>query len=226
MSTKAEEICKLHPNAVLLESRAITCLLTTIRDRTTPTSVYVSNCDRLMRMLAEEGLAQLQGVEEKTVQTPCGTYRGLCSARTDKLCCVSIVRSGDILLEAVRQLVPSISVGKILLQRDESDPAKRPRHFFHKLPHAIKEMQVILVDPMLATGGSALKAIKVLVDEGVSPDRVIFLNVVCCPEGLKALLEAYPAVKIVTCALDERLNDQKFIVPGLGDFGDRYYSTE
>merc|ERR1712187_302817 len=87
------------------------------------------------------------------------------------------------------------------------------------------ELDVILCDPMLATGGSALTAIGVLKEAGVKEETILFLNVVSCPEGLKALAEKAPGVKIVTAALDTRLNETKFIVPGLGDFGDRYYGT-
>lgn len=83
----------------------------------------------------------------------------------------------------------------------------------------------MLVDPMLATSGSAKAAMQCLIQAGVREENVLFLNVVSCPEGIKALMGAYPKITIVTAALDEKLNEQRFIVPGLGDFGDRYYNT-
>eukprot|EP00992_Anisonema_acinus_P010617 TRINITY_DN6724_c0_g1_i1.p1 TRINITY_DN6724_c0_g1~~TRINITY_DN6724_c0_g1_i1.p1 ORF type:complete len:222 (+),score=80.94 TRINITY_DN6724_c0_g1_i1:2-667(+) len=215
----------LHPNCVVLNSRAITILFTVIRDKNTSVRDYVFYSDRLMRILAEEGLAQLATVVPRTVETPCGVYHGLALPPPETLCCVSVVRSGDILLEAVRQLSVGIAVGKILVQRDETDKEKRPVLFYNKLPPDVAQRQVLLVDPMLATGGSAKVAIKLLLEAGVPAKNIIFLNVVSCPEGLTAMAESYPEVKIVTCAVDERLNDQKFIVPGLGDYGDRYYST-
>ena len=93
-------------------------------------------------------------------------------------------------------------------------------------PKDIAERFVILVDPMLATAGSAKMALSVLKDSGVQMDNVMFLNLICAPEGLDALRVDYPEVHIVTGAIDERLNEHRFIVPGLGDYGDRYYQTE
>ena len=163
---------------------------------------------------------------------------------------MSIIRSGDALLEAVREVEPGIKVGKILIQRDESHPDKIARLFYSKLPPGIESMHVLLCDPMLATGcvilcfvsccvsstrltpflattrGSAVKALQVLCkDNQVDPSKVIFANMICAPEGLKVLALEYPTVKIVTAVVDERLNDEKFIVPGLGDYGDRYFNT-
>lgn len=87
-------------------------------------------------------------------------------------------------------------------------------------------MYVLLCDPMLATGGSAVKALEVLCQDcGCDPAKIVFANMICCPEGLQRLAVAYPMVKIVTACVDEKLNDQKFIVPGLGDYGDRFFNT-
>merc|ERR1712113_1236050 len=108
-----------------------------------------------------------------------------------------------------------------LIQRDEA--TAEPKLFYSKLPPAMEELTVILCDPMLATGGSALTAIQVLKEAGVKEESILFLNVLSCPEGLRALAEKAPGVRILTTALDERLNESFFIVPGLGDFGDRYY---
>merc|ERR1719336_1149869 len=139
------------------------------------------------------------------------------------LCAVDIVRSGGILLEAVRRICPELKTAKILIQRDEETAL--PKLFYSKLPDNISDYQVILCDPMLATGGSALMAVQVLKDAGVAEEAILFLNVLSCPEGLKAMAEKAPGVRILTAVVDERLNEQKFIVPGLGDYGDRYYGT-
>jgi len=213
-----------HPNCKVLESRALTMLFTQIRDKNTAQLPYVQYSDRLMTILAEEGIAELC-TEEVTVETPCGQYKGLKMIDTDKLCAVSIVRSGDILLEAVRRLVPDVKVGKILMQRDEEDPEKKAKLYYSKLPPNVDSMTVLLCDPMLATGGSALGAIKVLIDAKVPEDKILFLNTVAAPEGLQKLYQEYPKLRVVTAALDSKLNEHKFIVPGLGDFGDRYYGT-
>jgi len=128
-------------------------------------------------------------------------------------------------LEALRRLEPGIPVGKILIQRDEEDPEKRAKLFYDKLPPNIQALKVLLVDPMLATAGSALKAIEVLESRGVPAENITFLNMISCPEGIAALRERYPTMHLVTLAIDEKLNENKYIVPGIGDCGDRAYQT-
>jgi uracil phosphoribosyltransferase len=118
-----------------------------------------------MTMLAEEGLARLSAVAEKTVETPCGTYVGLSTVPTHTICCVDIVRSGGILLEAVRKVAPDSKTAKILIQRDEETAL--PKLFYDNLPPNMPSYSVVLCDPMLATGGSALMAIDVLKKTGV-----------------------------------------------------------
>ncbi len=224
--SNAREDRRRWPNTTVLESPAITVLFTSIRDKDAPVARYINDADRLMRILAEEGLARVAGVKKVTVQTPCGVYEGLQPVPESDMCAVSIVRSGDILLEAVRGAAPNIKVGKILCQRDEHHPDKIAKLYYSKFPQDIATLcTVILVDPMLATGGSAILAIKTLIDAGVKEERIMFLNVVSCPEGLDALAVAFPKIQIVTAAVDSHLNEHKYIVPGLGDFGDRYYST-
>jgi uracil phosphoribosyltransferase len=176
-----------------------------------------------MRLLAEEGIAYLPRAP-KTVTTPCGTFVGEQLLDASSVCAVSIVRAGDSLLEEVRAVWPAVSVGKLLIQRNEETAL--PQLFYVKLPQRIGEMQVLLCDPMLGTGGSAVMAVRCLVDKGVVPSRMIFLNVLACPEGIAQLHANYPDVQIVTCAIDDRLNERKYIVPGLGDYGDRFFGTD
>lgn len=214
-------ITDYHPNAELLSSRAITVLFTTIRDKRTTQREYVHCSDRLMNILAEEGLARL--ANPATVETPCGTFHGLAPAPTGTVCGVDIVRSGGILLEAVRKIAPDSKTAKVLIQRCEKTAA--PTLYYSKLPPDIGSCSVLLCDPMLATGGSALMAIEVLKEAGVQESSILFLNVLSCPEGLQKLADHAPDVRVLTAALDEGLNDAKFIVPGLGDYGDRYYGT-
>ena len=176
-----------------------------------------------MSILAEEGLARLSCVVPTTVETPCGTFEGLTPPPSTSVRAVDIVRSGGILLEAVRKVMPDSKTAKILIQRDEETAL--PKLFYSKLPPNIASLNVVLCDPMLATGGSAITAIEVLKKAGVAEESILFINVVSCPEGLRALAEKAPGVRIVTAAVDEGLNEVKFIVPGLGDYGDRYYGT-
>jgi uracil phosphoribosyltransferase len=254
-----------HPNLhVIPQSRALHGLFTTLRAAATPPALFAPAADRLMRLLAEEGLAHVPGAAPATVATPCGSYEGLQLPPSSELAIVSIVRAGDSLQSAVWRVAPGAALGKVLIQRDESLPGKPPRLFYVKLPPAIEQRRVLLVDPMLATGQSAIMAIGELLARGVPEESIVragapcapwalaaapppppsysappltpasstphpraqtFLNVVSCPEGLAALFAAHPRVRVVTAAVDEGLNSAKYIVPGLGDFGDRYNGT-
>eukprot|EP00505_MAST-04D_sp_SCG-Rhode-Island_P003944 Stramenopile-MAST_4_protein_3944 len=214
------------PNTTVLDSRAITGLLSVIRDKHATHPVFVRYADRLCTILAEEGLARLNDVRSMSVETPCGRAEGLTIARYDKLCVVSVVRSGDILTDAVRKLATGCATGKILVQRDENNADKNAVFFYSKFPQDISTRQVLLCDPMLATGGSATTCIQKIVDAGVPQENIVFLTVVSCPQGILNVVKAFPKVKIITAAIDKELNHEKFIVPGLGDFGDRYYNTE
>mmetsp|Transcript_3549 Transcript_3549/g.8474 ORF Transcript_3549/g.8474 Transcript_3549/m.8474 type:complete len:226 (-) Transcript_3549:187-864(-) len=221
----------LHPNLVISSSRkAHKFLFTKMRDASTSSEDFVKYSKRAMRLLAEDALAEFPSTDV-TISTPCGPCDGCYGPDPTKICAVSIVRSGDALLEVVRDVEPAVKVGKILIQRDESHPDKIAKLFYSKLPPTIgtpATPYVLLCDPMLATGGSALTAIEVLVGEKykVAPEKIIFANMICAPEGLKRMAEEYPQIKIVTAAIDECLNDDKFIVPGLGDYGDRFFNTQ
>lgn len=184
---------------------------------------FVTAANRLTRLLIEEALSHLPATP-CTIETPCGPYKGVKLPDESSICAVSILRAADCMLGEVRVMMPSVSVGKILIQRDEATAL--PALMYSKLPPDIKSRPVLLLDPMLATGGSAVMACKVLVDAGVPAENIIFVNIVCVKEGLAALEAAYPAVKIVTGAVDPILNEKKYIVPGLGDFGDRYFGTD
>ena len=110
------------------------------------------------------------------------------------------------------------------LYRDEA--TAKPVHYYDKLPNDNPADVAIVLDPMLATGGSAITALDVLVKgHGVRPAQIVFANMICCPQGLRAVSNAYPDVKIVTAMVNPDLNDQKYIVPGLGDYGDRFFNT-
>jgi uracil phosphoribosyltransferase len=133
------------------------------------------------------------------------------------------MRSGEAMEKAAREVCKKIRLGKILIQRDEE--TARPKVLFSKLPRDIKDRWVLLLDPMLATGGSAREAIKILQDSGVNPAKIIFVNLLSCPEGLEAVFAQAPELKVVTGAVDQGLNERAYIRPGLGDFGDRYFGT-
>ena len=210
---------------VLNNLRCVQLLSSKLRDKTTDAKEFMLNADRLMTVLAEEALSMVPGVKEQDIETPTGIFKGLEDTLGEKLCVVSIVRSGDILLEAVRKLSPGIRVGKILIQRDEESEDKRAVLYYKKLPKDISNCFVLLVDPMLATGGSLICATDVLVDNGVKPANILFVNLFSVEEGLENVQNKFPDMKILTLSIDDYMNDDKYIVPGVGDFGDRYYGT-
>lgn len=139
-----------------------------------------------------------------------------------KLAFVPILRAGIGMLDGVLSMVPAAKVGHIGLYRDPQ--TLEPVKYYCKLPSDINEREVIVLDPMLATGGSAAAAIKMLKDSGAT--NLKFMCIIAAPEGLKALTEAHPDVQVYCGALDEKLNDDKYIVPGLGDCGDRIFGTK
>jgi len=207
---------------VLKPTYQIKGLQTIIRDKTTSREDFIFYSDRLIRLLIEEGLSYLP-FREKTVITPTDhEYRGVEWATG--LCGVSIVRAGESMEAGLRAVCKSVRIGKILIQRDEQ--TAEPKLFYVKLPKDIKDRFVLLLDPMLATGGSAIRAIAVLLDHGVKEENIVFLNLIASPEGISAMHGKYPKVHIVTTEVDVGLNEVKFILPGIGDFGDRYFGTD
>lgn len=215
-----------YPNLVVVyQSKALLSLYTIMRDKNTSHRHFTAAADRVLRLLAEEGLAEVRSLQHVSVQTPVGPFEGLKAREDEDICVVSIVRAGDTLQEAIRLVSPGALLGKILIQRDEDTPEKHPKLFFTKLPPSSKMKKVLLVDPMLATGQSCILAIKELLRVGVKEEDITFLNLLACPEGLDTLFSHYPQVRVVTGAIDEGLNEHMYIVPGLGDYGDRKLSS-
>lgn len=210
-----------YANVILLrQTNQLKCLYTIVRDRETSRGDFVFYSDRIIRLLVEEGLNQLP-VEPVTIQTPLSLpYEG--HKFQGKICGVSIIRAGESMEQGLRDCCRSVRLGKILIQRDEETAT--PKLFYVKLPEDISSRYVLLLDPLLATGGSAAMAVDVLLEKGVPQDRILFLNVLASPEGIAVFQQRFPQVKIITGMIDEGLDAHKYVVPGVGDFGDRYYS--
>lgn len=205
---------------VLPQTNQLLGLYSIIRSKDTHRSDFVFYSDRIIRLLVERGLDQLP-VQAKTVETPLGVnYDGV--NFLGKICGVSIVRAGESMEQGLRDCCRSVRIGKILIQRNEE--TAMPKLFYEKLPEDIADRYVFLLDPMLATGGSAILATEVLLSRGVKPDRIFFLNLLAAPEGIEAYQAKFPQIKIITGGIDPKLDEKKRIYPGLGDFGDRYYS--
>ena len=155
-------------------------------------------------------------VETPIITTKCRMLAG------KKMAIVPILRAGLGMVDSIVDLIPSAKIGHIGLYRDPE--THKPVEYYCKLPDDIANRQVYVVDPMLATGGSAVAAIDFLKQHGCK--NIIMMNVIGCPEGVKAVQEAHPDVEIYLAALDEKLNDHAYIVPGLGDAGDRIFGTK
>jgi len=192
--------------------------LATLRDKTTTPEHFRRAATRISVLLIAEALKDLTA-EEVTVETPLGPAAGR-RAGADVVV-VPVLRAGLGMLDAVLELVPSARVGHIGLQRDEMTAVAS--QYYSKLPSRLDSSYVLMIDPMLATGGSAVAALDLLHKAGARVIRMICI--VAAPEGVALVERRHPQVAIYTPVVDDRLNDQKYIVPGLGDFGDRLYGT-
>ena len=194
--------------------------LTQLRDKKTPTNHFRQILRETSQLLAYEvtrGLA----LTTKKIDTPMQSMDAPVLAGK-KLALISILRAGNGLLDGVLDLVPSARVGFVGLYRDEE--TLTPVKYYFKVPKHIDQRLVIAVDPMLATGNSSVAAIDMLKEAGAKDIR--FLCLLAAPEGVARMKEAHPDVPIVTAAVDEKLNEIGYIVPGLGDAGDRMFGTK
>eukprot|EP01096_Ripella_sp_DP13-Kostka_P006507 TRINITY_DN2331_c0_g2_i1.p1 TRINITY_DN2331_c0_g2~~TRINITY_DN2331_c0_g2_i1.p1 ORF type:complete len:256 (-),score=101.85 TRINITY_DN2331_c0_g2_i1:173-940(-) len=196
-------------------------IMTMLRNRETPRDRFIFYADRLIRLLIEEALSYLP-FEEKNVTTPTNSeYAGL--KLLSKICGVSVVRSGESMEAGLRQVCQKVRIGKILITRDEKN---NPQARYAKLPPDISGRRVLLLDPMLATGGSVSEAIRVLLEYGVHEENIFFLNLIAAPEGIETLTKKYSRVTIITTEIDRTISEAGVSLPGVGDFGDRYFGTE
>jgi len=193
--------------------------LATLRDASTPPEVFRRVAVRISLLLATEATRDLPEIDD-TVSTPLGPARARRIA--DNVVVVPVLRAGLGMLDAVLELIPNARVGHIGLQRDEMTAIAS--QYYSRLPKDLAGSYVLMIDPMLATGGSAVAALDLICRAGARNVRMICI--VAAPEGIALVERHHPEVHIFTPVIDEALNAHKFIVPGLGDFGDRLYGTE
>jgi uracil phosphoribosyltransferase len=192
--------------------------LALLRDKQTPADAFRRVATRISVLLAAEALRDVP-TATSTVVTPLGPAEARRVA--SDVVVVPVLRAGLGMLDAVLELVPTARVGYIGLQRDERTAIAS--RYYSKLPQGLSDSYVLMIDPMLATGGSASAALELLRQAGAS--RVRILCIVAAPEGVAVVEHDHPDVSIYTPVVDSHLNGQKYIVPGLGDFGDRLYGT-
>jgi uracil phosphoribosyltransferase len=208
------------PNLTVVDHPLIRHKLGLLRSVDTPVKLFRELVDEISTLMAYEATRDL--AEEPTdVQTPLEQMVGSRLAG-GKLVIVPVLRAGLGMVEGVLRLLPSARVGHVGMARDEE--SLQPDEYYFKIPEHPEERRFLVVDPMLATGGSAAAAIDGLKRRGVR--KITLMCLVAAPEGVRALLEAHPDVSIFAAALDRKLNQLGYIVPGLGDAGDRLYGTK
>ena len=193
-------------------------VITHLRDKTTKPATFRTLCYQISLLLAVEATRGL-ATEEKSIETPLEPMAGRVLTH-QPLVVVPILRAGLGMVQPFLDIFPDVSVGYIGLERDHTTAIARS--YYCKLPK-LAGRRVLLVDPMLATGGSAVKAIEVVRTQGGTD--ITLVSIVSSPEGVAEVTKHYPDIEIYTAALDRGLNSKKYIVPGLGDFGDRLYGT-
>jgi uracil phosphoribosyltransferase len=202
----------------LVEHPLVQDTLLVLRNQQTEAAVFRRMATRISVLLAAEALRDLP-TESCSVDSPMGLAPGRRIGAD--VVVVPVLRSGLGMLDAVLELLPSARVGHIGLQRDEMTAVAS--QYYSKLPHGLEHSFVLMIDPMLATGGSAVAALDLLTRAGARDIRI--LCIVAAPEGIAQVERHFPNVRIYTPVIDQGLNERKFIVPGLGDFGDRLYGT-
>jgi len=203
----------------VLNHPLITHKLTHMRQKETSTKDFRENLDEIAELMAYEVCRDLP-VQPVDIETPIGPCTGYTLSK--EVVIVPILRAGIGLLDGIRRLVPTAKVGFIGLYRDEE--TLEPHEYFAKFPSNMDEAIVMVVDPMLATGGSSIDAITMVKKRGAKNIKLVCL--VGAPEGVKAVQAAHPDVDIYLAALDDHLNENGYIVPGLGDAGDRIFGTK
>jgi uracil phosphoribosyltransferase len=207
------------PNLTVIAHPLIQHKLSYLRSRETSTKLFKELVDEISMLMAYEVTRDLE-VEPVSVETPLETAH--CHRiRGKKLVIVPILRAGLGMVEGVVRLVPSARVGHVGLYRNET--TLEPVEYFVKLPPDREERDFIIVDPMLATGGSAAAAVSALLSRGAS--RIRFMCLVAAPQGVRKMVSAHPDVPVYTAALDRELDENGYIRPGLGDAGDRLFGT-
>ena len=210
----------MERKVVIFDHPLIQHKLSILRDANTSTKDFRELVNEIAMLMTYEATRDLP-TEDIKVKTPCGVANCKHIAGR-KMALVPILRAGLGMVDGCLKLVPAARVGHIGLYRDET--THTPVEYYCKLPKDIEEREVFVVDPMLATGGSAIDAITQI--KLRNPRKIIFMCLIAAPEGLKALEEAHPDVDIYCAALDDKLNKDCYIIPGLGDAGDRIFGTK
>ncbi len=196
-------------------------LITILRDKNTPRASFRKAADALSSILAAETGEHLSKATI-SVETPLAQTEGVRLAH--HIVFVPILRSGIAMVPAFYTYFPDAKVGFVGMKRDEKTAIAAS--YYENLPEIGKDDQVLVLDPMIATGGSGVATLKKLVDAGVPQEKIVFVALISAPEGVGLIEESFPQITLIIAQRDSGLNEEKFIIPGIGDFGDRYFGTE
>ncbi|CAK7328163.1 unnamed protein product [Dovyalis caffra] len=215
-------LCKIYPNVSVIHSTfQMRGMHTLVRDVKTTKHDFVFYADRLIRLVVEHGLGHLP-FTEKQITSPTGSvYPGVVFCK--RLCGVSVIRSGESMENALRACCKGIKIGKILIHGEGNNGRQL---IYEKLPADISSRHVLLLDPVLASGNSAVKAISLLLSKGVPESNIIFLNLIAAPQGVHVICKKFPKLQLVTSEIDVTLDEDLRVIPGMGEFGDRYFGTD
>lgn len=195
-------------------------LISELRNKNTDTAGFRRAANRLATLMAAEASSFI-ALESHEIETPLAKTKG--SYLKDEIVLLPILRAGLSLLPAFMELFSDAKVGFLGLKRDEETAL--PHLYYQNLPKTKPGQFYIILDPMIATGGSGSAAINILKSRGVPEEQMLYVGIVGAPDGIAALKEAAPKIRIICGEIDPELNSKKYIVPGLGDFGDRYFGT-
>ncbi len=209
------------PNLHIVDHPLVQHKLSTMRMKSTPSNTFRQLLRELTYLLGYEVTRDLP-LESREIDTPLCKYKAQFLAGK-KLVIVPVLRAGLGMSDGMLDLMPSARVGHIGLYRG---PDHKPVEYLVKLPSNLKNRRIIVVDPMLATGNSAVAAVDVLLKRGVKAKDIVFMALVAAPEGVETFQKAHPDIGIYVASLDEKLNDNAYILPGLGDAGDRIFGTK
>lgn len=204
-------------NLIIVSNPLVQHYLFHLRDKTTKPALFRTLTKKLTLLLCFEAAKEIN-VKKKELETPLEKTEGF--VIDNEIVLIPILRAGLGMIDAILELFPNVDVGYMGFQRDETTAIAKG--YYSKLPD-LKEKLVFIADPMLATGGSLKNAIEEIKIQ--KPKKIIAISIVAAPEGVNLIREKYPEVKIYTASLDRELNEKKYILPGLGDFGDRLYGT-
>ena len=210
----------MNQNIHIIEHAVIHDRMTILRDKNTPTYIFRQCLNDIALILAVEATRHLP-VEHKRVETPLAPYKGSSLVGTPLI--VPILRAGLALSDSLQRIIPHADIGHIGLARDHD--THEPLEYLNRLPENL-DRPVFVVDPMLATAGSMLATLEILKAEGANMTQVTIITLVCAPEGLDRLYNVFPEITVYAAAIDSHLDDSAYIVPGLGDAGDRYFGTD